>query len=80
VLMAVPDLSMREPLVLAIARDNVLIGVDLIDFLLTVPKPVQFTKRVIKDLRADGMDPFVLCRKDIVTWTQTDPEHRRVVR
>lgn len=71
---------MREPLVLAVARDGVLIGEDLITFLLTVPRPVQFTKRVIRELRADGADPFVLSRKDIIVWTQKDPANRRVVR
>jgi hypothetical protein len=75
-----PDPELREPLIFAVARDNVLISPDAIDFLLTVPRPVQFTKRVIKDLRSDGVDPLVLNRDHIVQWTMKDPAGRRVVR
>ncbi len=75
-----PNQELREPLIFAVARDNVLISPDVIDFLLTIPKPVQFAKRVIKDLRADGVDPLVLNRDHIVQWTMKDPVARRVVR
>lgn len=78
--MAEPDLEMREPLVLSMARDGVLIGEDLIDFLLTVERPVQLAKRVVRELRTDGEDPFVLCRADVIRWSTRDPTNRRVVR
>ncbi|NLT36786.1 MAG: hypothetical protein GXX95_01310 [Methanomassiliicoccus sp.] len=75
-----PNHDLRIPLIYAVARDNVLISPDVLDFLLTVPQTVQFTKRVIKDLRADGTDPLVLNRDHIVQWTMKDPANRRVVR
>lgn len=75
-----PNHELRIPLIYAVARDNVLISPDVLDFLLTIKQPVQFTKRVIKDLRADGIDPLVLKRDHIVQWTMKDPAGRRVVR
>lgn len=69
----------QAALVFAVARDNVLLSPEAFAALRRSKEPVQLAKRIIKDMRGDGQDPFVLQAEDIVTWTKKDMTDRRVM-